>query len=49
MNRGTWPYFGAYHLICAVVGWFIGNLPGAVLGLFLGPIGLLIWVLVGHK
>jgi hypothetical protein len=49
LNRSYWPYAG-YHLACAVVGWFIGDgVIGAALGFFLGPVGNLLSIAMGHK
>ena len=39
---GYWPYIGGMNIICAIIGYLISGVLGMVLGLFLGPIGLLI-------
>jgi hypothetical protein len=44
-----WPYIGGLNIICAIVGYLISGVLGLVLGLLLGPIGLLIAVLVGRR
>lgn len=46
---GYWPYVGGMNLICAIIGYFISGVLGLVLGLFLGPIGLLIAFLLGRR
>jgi hypothetical protein len=46
----TWfPYWGGLAIICAIIGYFIAGVLGLVLGLFLGPIGLLIALLVPKR
>jgi hypothetical protein len=46
---GYWPYVGGLNIICAIVGYFVSGVLGLVLGLLLGPIGLLIAVLLGRR
>lgn len=48
-NANYWPYVGGMNIICAIVGYFISGVVGMLLGLFLGPIGLLIAVLLGRR
>lgn len=43
---GYWPWVGGMNVICAIVGYLLAGVLGLVLGLFLGPIGLLIAVLI---
>ncbi|MCC7479254.1 hypothetical protein IT575_12455 [bacterium] len=43
---GYWPYIGGMNILCAIVGYLISGALGLILGLFLGPIGLLIAVLL---
>jgi hypothetical protein len=43
-----WPY-GAYHLCCCVVGWYLQGVIGLALGLILGPVGNLISVAIGSR
>jgi hypothetical protein len=45
-SYGYWPWVGGFNLICAIVGYLIAGGLGLVLGLLLGPIGLLIAVLL---
>ncbi len=45
-SYGYWPYIGGLNIICAIVGYLISGALGLVLGLLLGPIGLLIAVLL---
>lgn len=47
--QGYWPYVGGLNIICAIIGYLIAGVLGLVLGLLLGPIGLLIAFLVGRK
>jgi hypothetical protein len=37
------------NIICAIIGYFISGVVGMLLGLFLGPIGLLIAFLLGRR
>ena len=46
---GYWPYIGGLNIICAIIGYLISGVLGLVLGLFLGPIGLLIAFLLGRR
>lgn len=41
-----WPWVGGMNLLCAIIGYLIAGVLGLILGLFLGPIGLLIAVLL---
>jgi hypothetical protein len=43
---GYWPWIGGLNLLCAIIGILFAGALGFVLGLFLGPIGLLIAVLL---
>jgi hypothetical protein len=43
---GYWPWIGGVDIICAIVGFLISGALGLILGLLLGPIGLLIAVLI---
>jgi hypothetical protein len=46
----TWmPYWGGLAIICAIIGFFISGVLGLVLGLFFGPIGLLIALLIPKR
>jgi hypothetical protein len=49
MLQGYWPYVGGMNVICAIIGYLIAGVLGLVLGLFFGPIGLLIAFLIGRK
>ena len=44
-----WPYVGGMNVICAIIGYLIAGVLGLVLGLFFGPIGLLIAFLLGRR
>jgi hypothetical protein len=43
------PYWGGLAIICAIIGYFISGVLGLVLGLFFGPIGLLIALLLPKR
>jgi hypothetical protein len=43
------PYWGGLAIICAIIGFFISGVLGLVLGLFFGPIGLLIALLIPRR
>lgn len=45
-SYGYWPYIGGLNIICAIIGYLISGTLGLILGLLLGPIGLLIAVLI---
>lgn len=46
----TWvPYWSGLAIICAIIGYFIAGALGLLLGLFLGPIGLLISLLIPRR
>jgi hypothetical protein len=45
-SYGYWPWIGGLNLLCAIIGVMFAGALGFVLGLFLGPIGLLIAVLL---
>lgn len=46
---GYWPWIGGMNLLCAIIGYLVAGVLGLVLGLFFGPIGLLIAVLLGRR
>ena len=46
LHYGYWPWLGGVDIICAIVGYLISGGLGLILGLLLGPIGLLIAVLI---
>lgn len=46
MQDYYWPWIGGMNLICAIIGYLIAGGLGCILGLFFGPIGLLIAVLL---
>lgn len=48
-SYGYWPWIGGMNLLCAIVGYLVAGVLGLVLGLFFGPIGLLIAVLLGRR
>jgi hypothetical protein len=48
-SGGYWPWVGGMNVICAIVGYLISGVIGLLLGLFLGPIGLLIAFLLGRR
>ena len=54
-NRwGMWHWFFSGSLLFGIISWFVGNTRGngclgCILGLLLGPFGLLITVLVPRK
>jgi len=43
---GYWPWIGVVDVICAVIGYMLAGGLGLLLGLILGPLGLLIAVLI---
>ena len=43
------PYWSGLAIICAIIGYFISGVLGMILGLLLGPIGLLIALLVPRR
>ena len=46
---GYWPWLGGMNIICAILGYLISGVLGMILGLLLGPIGLLIAFLIGNR
>lgn len=49
LDYGYWPYLGGFNILCAIVGYLISGVTGLLLGLLLGPIGLLIAVLLTRR
>jgi len=45
-SYGYWPWVGGMNILCAIIGYLLAGGLGLILGLFLGPIGLLIAVLI---
>ena len=46
LDYGYWPWVGGMNLLCAIIGYLVAGGLGLILGLFFGPIGLLIAVLL---
>jgi hypothetical protein len=46
LDYGYMPWIGGMNVLCAIIGYFIGGGLGLILGLLLGPIGLLISLFV---
>ncbi|MDQ3023003.1 MAG: hypothetical protein M3R04_01265 [bacterium] len=49
LAQSWFPYWGGLSIICAIIGYFISGVLGMILGLLLGPIGLLIALLVPKR
>jgi hypothetical protein len=45
-SYGYWPWVGGMNILCAIIGYLVAGALGLILGLFLGPLGLLIAVLL---
>jgi hypothetical protein len=49
LDYGYWPWVGGLNVVCAIIGYLIAGGLGLILGLFLGPIGLLISLFVPRR
>jgi hypothetical protein len=52
--RDYWPWYASGSLLFGIIGWFVGGTKGhgclgAILGLVLGPIGLIITLVIPRK
>lgn len=46
LDYGYWPWVGGVDILCAIIGYLVAGGLGLILGLLLGPIGLLVAVLL---